>query len=300
MVANAASPDFPKATFPTYGAMRDQMCDHIYVTGEYSRIYTSPCISAHVPTPFDVMIAVTACRQSFNLQVEDDVARGSALVASARERTLDAKGVRLVTAQIGPFHPTYRLFRRLHTVLRMDREKFAHLDQTLEDAYYGRLSLVGAQDLCAKMIEQVTRELPVIPPLDARVQEVMHMLLEDPRLPLDELAAHSGVSYDRMSHLFIDELGISIRSFQVWVKLYRAIRGIRMGQSLIELAQRSGFSDAAHLSRVYKQVYGAPPSYFYFSGNVKLVASFAGPVPGMPELGADKMPSQTTKYWLQA
>jgi AraC-like DNA-binding protein len=51
---------------------------------------------------------------------------------------------------------------------------------------------------------------------------------------------------------------------------------------LVELAEIAGFSDAAHLSRVYKQVYGAPPSYFYFSGNVKLIASYAGEIPGKP------------------
>ena len=124
--------------------------------------------------------------------------------------------------------------------------------------------------------------LPTLPPLDSRVVEAMRLLMENPRLPLEELAAHSELSYDRMSHLFIDELGISIRSFQVWVKLRRALSGVRYGQSLIELAQIAGFSDAAHLSRVYKQVYGAPPSYFYYSGNVKLVASFAGDIPGTP------------------
>ena len=99
---------------------------------------------------------------------------------------------------------------------------------------------------------------------------------------MEELASCNNLSYDRMSHLFADDLGISIRSFQVWVKLQRALLGIRHGQSLIELAELAGFSDAAHLSRVYKQVYGAPPSYFYFSGNVKLVASFAGGIPGAP------------------
>jgi AraC family transcriptional regulator, arabinose operon regulatory protein len=270
------------------------MPDHCYVPDEVSQIYTSPCISAHVPTPFDVLIAFTACRQPFILQVGEHVAQGSALAAAARDRALHAKGVRLVILQITPFHPAYRLFRGLRTVLCMDREKYARFDTHFNEAYLGTLSLAGAQELSRGVVEQITQELPNAPPLDARVKEVMRLLFDNPRLPLDELAAHGGVSYDRMSHLFIDQLGISIRSFQVWVKLRRALTGIRIGQSLIELAERAGFSDAAHLSRVYKQVYGAPPSYFYYSGNVKLVASFAGPIPGMPEM---KAPAAVSKEY---
>ena len=263
-------------TLPAYGAMRSVMSDHIYVVDPYSQIYTSPCISANVATPFDVLIAITACRQLITLQLGDNVAHGGALAAPARQRGLHAQGVHLAIVQINPFHPSYRLFRRLQAPLVLDREKFARFDVQLEDAYQGQLGLSGAQELCHGIIEQVVRELPNLPSLDARVCEVMRLLFDDPRLPLEELAAHGGISYDRMSHLFIDQLGISIRSFQVWVKLHRALTGVKYGQSLVQLAQIAGFSDAAHLSRVYKQVYGAPPSYFYYSGNLKLIASFAG------------------------
>src|SRR5215831_17240642 len=268
---------------PAYGAMRSVMCDYVYVVDPYSQIYTSPCISAQVATPFDVLIAITACRRPVTLQLGDNVAHGSALAAPARQRSLHAQGVHLAIVQINPFHPAYRLFRRLQAPLKIEREKFTRFDVQLDDAYRGQLALNGAQEVTRGVIEQVSRELPSLPPLDARVREVMRLLFDDPRLALEDLAAHSGISYDRMSHLFIDQLGISIRSFQVWVKLHRALTGIRIGQSLVELAQIAGFSDAAHLSRVYKQVYGAPPSYFYYSGNVKLAASFAGPVPSIDE-----------------
>jgi len=265
-----------------YGAMRTVMSDHIYLPEEHASIYTSPCISALVSTPFDVLIAITACRQPLTLQVGSNIEHGSALAVAARARRMHAQGVRMVILQLGPFNPAYRLFRRLQTVLKIDREKFAHLDEHLEAAYCGRLSFDESQTLCRGVLDQITQLLPAVQPLDARVQETMRLLFDNPRLPLEQLAAHCGLSYDRMSHLFIDELGISIRSFQVWVKLRRALKGVRHGRSLVELAQIAGFSDAAHLSRVYKQVFGAPPSYFYYSGNVKLIASYAGEIPGTP------------------
>jgi AraC family transcriptional regulator of arabinose operon len=267
---------FAEDSVPSYGAMRSTMPDHIYVTDPNAQIYTSPCIVAGVATPFDVLIAITACRQPVTLKVGDSLVRGSAVAAPARERFLDARGVRLSILQFGPFHPIYPLFRQLHGPLQLDRDRLSAFDRHLEAAYEGRLSLADSQELSNAVLAEIVNFLPKVAPLDRRVQEVMRLLFDDPRVPLEQLAAHNGLSYDRMSHLFIDELGISIRSFQVWVKLHRALTGIREGQSLIELAQIAGFSDAAHLSRVYKQVYGAPPSYFYYSGNVKLVASFAG------------------------
>jgi AraC-like DNA-binding protein len=268
---------------PPYGAMSKVMCDHLYVPVPNAKIYTSPCIVARVTTPFDVFVGITSCRRTMKIDAGGRIVEGSALVAGARERHLDARGVKLVCLQLDPFHPSYPLLRRHHSALQLDREVFAPLDAHLEAAYQGTLSLADSQYLHAEVVAQLNKQLPQVPRLDSRVINVMHLLYENPRLPVEVLASRNDLSYDRMSHLFMDELGISIRSFQVWVKLHRSLLGVRYGQSLIELARVAGFSDAAHLSRVYKQVYGAPPSYFYFSGNVKLIASIAGLIPGAPE-----------------
>jgi AraC family transcriptional regulator, arabinose operon regulatory protein len=265
-----------------YGAMSDVMCDHVYIPSKNTQIYTSPCIVAKVSTPFDVFVGITACKQSFTVEAGRSTVTGSSLVAGARERSLTAKGVKLVIVQLDPFHPSYSLLRGHHSALRLDREVFAKFDGHIEAAYQGTLSLAGSQELCGEVVQQLHRQLPAVPALDLRVIKAMDLLFENPRASVEELATMNDLSYDRMSHLFIDELGISIRSLQVWVKLHRALIGIRHGQSLVELAEIAGFSDAAHLSRVYKQVYGAPPSYFYYSGNVKLVASYAGEIPGTP------------------
>jgi AraC-like DNA-binding protein len=236
------------------------------------------------------MIALTACRQSITIQMGDHVAQGSALIAGARARHMRAEGVQLVIIQLNPFHHRYRSFRHLHTAVSLNRDRFSRFDAELDAAYKGELSLNEAQLLYRGVVMEVANDLPIMKPLDARVQETMRLLHDNPRVTLNELASHCDLSYDRMSHLFIDELGISIRSFQLWVKLHRALTGVRYGQSLVELARVAGFSDAAHLSRVYKQVYGAPPSYFYYSGNLKLIASFAGEVPGALPAIAAKLP----------
>jgi AraC-like DNA-binding protein len=267
---------------PAYGAMRSVMGDHVYVPCEHAQIFTTPCINALVTTPFDVLVGITACRRPFLLSNRNSSVESAASAAGARERRIVGKGVKLVIVQLHPLHPVYRLFRRQHSVVQLDREQLSSCDAHLDAAYRGTLSLAGSQELCNEVVALLSRQLPAVPPLDERVKKTMQLLFADPRLHVEELAASNGLSYDRMSHLFMDDLGISIRSFQVWVKLRRALTGIRYGQSLIELAQLAGFSDAAHLSRVYKQVYGAPPSYFYYSENVKLVASFLGEIPGTP------------------
>lgn len=267
-------------TLPTYGAMRSTMSDHVYVPHMNASIYSSPCIVASVTTPFDVFMGITACRQSFSINSGGQTVEGNALVHGPRERFLHARGVKLICVQLDPFHPSYRLMRRQPVALSLDRDALTPFDDHLNAAYEGTLSLSDSQDLYNAALAELTRRMPALPELDRRVKNVMHLLYDNPRLAVEELASKNQLSYDRMSHLFMDELGISIRSFQVWVKLNRALNGVHYGVSLIELARKAGFSDAAHLSRVYKQVYGAPPSYFYFSGNVKLMASINGAVPG--------------------
>ena len=265
-----------------YGAMRSVMPDHIYVPAPNSQIYTSPCIVAHVSTPFDVMVALTACRKSFSICVNDVALTRNAMVVGSGARTLDASGAHLVLIQFNPLHPIYHLLRGQRRAVPLNREAFAPFDRELEGAYRGELTLPEAQALYQHTQEQLMLQLDAVPPIDPRVHQVMLWLYENPRLQVEELATRNHLSYDRMSHLFMDELGISIRSFQVWVKLFRAMSNLRYGQSIAQLSQVAGFSDAAHLSRVFKNVYGAPPSYFFFSGNVKLVASHTGPIPGTP------------------
>jgi AraC-like DNA-binding protein len=96
--------------------------------------------------------------------------------------------------------------------------------------------------------------------LDPRIRDVVRRLWggADPGLP--ELAGGCGVSPSRLTHLFRQETGTSLRHYRSWVRLRSALDVLWSRQSLTDLAHSTGFADSAHFSRAVRQMLGSTPS----------------------------------------
>lgn len=74
------------------------------------------------------------------------------------------------------------------------------------------------------------------------------------------------LSESRLSHLFKEEMGISLKKYLVWSRLKKAIQlVIKEKINLYDAAMRSGFYDQAHLSKAFKEMLGLSPSEVYNS-----------------------------------
>lgn len=74
------------------------------------------------------------------------------------------------------------------------------------------------------------------------------------------------LSESRLSHLFKEEVGISIKRYLVWSRLKRtAYTFINEDRTLYEAALEAGFYDQAHMSNAFKQLLGLRPSAVYNS-----------------------------------
>jgi AraC-like DNA-binding protein len=74
------------------------------------------------------------------------------------------------------------------------------------------------------------------------------------------LASRTGLSTSRFSHLFNAQVGTSIRAYVRWLRLERAARVFEAGGTLTRAACVAGFSDAAHLTRTFRRMFGLAPS----------------------------------------
>lgn len=103
--------------------------------------------------------------------------------------------------------------------------------------------------------------------LDPRLVKTLETLKADlpDRVTVPELAAQAGLSADRFMHLFKDQLGLPVRRYALWLRMFRAVRALAAGLSLTDAAHEAGFADSAHLSRTFRENFGYPPSFF-FSG----------------------------------
>lgn len=102
-------------------------------------------------------------------------------------------------------------------------------------------------------------EAPMMDPRIAQALALIHAELS-PRLDRYALAAEVFLSPSRFAALFVREVGVPVRTYLIWRRLLQAIRYICQGASVTQASHETGFADAAHLSRLYRQTFGSSPS----------------------------------------
>jgi AraC-like DNA-binding protein len=113
-----------------------------------------------------------------------------------------------------------------------------------------------------------------------KVQQVLAYLRQLPlkKVSIKEIAATVYLSESRIIHLFKEETGIPIRRYLLWLRLIEALKAIFKGVSFTVAAHETGFSDAAHLSRTFKQMFGLTLSELFKN------SQFVQAIPCLPVL----------------
>ena len=98
--------------------------------------------------------------------------------------------------------------------------------------------------------------------IDPRIERIIRGLRErDQPMSLDEAAAAVSLSPGRFRHLFVAQTGQSLRSYQLWSRLQRAIELLSGGASATAAAHGAGFADAPHLTRTFRKMMGIAPTW---------------------------------------
>ena len=123
-------------------------------------------------------------------------------------------------------------------------------------------SEVCAESVIGKIINDLTIKGFCSPLVDERIVKVLKQLdsTKDSQIALDELAQSVHLSTSRLAHLFKAQVGIPIRRYSLWRRIRYAIEYAHQQQSLTQGAHFAGFADSAHLSRVFKEMFGINPS----------------------------------------
>ena len=109
--------------------------------------------------------------------------------------------------------------------------------------------------------------IPIV--MDERIQKCLNFLnttSSDYKTIIKELKLRTHLSDSRLSHLFKEEIGTSIKKYFVWSKLKKAFDQVVRGEkNMYEASIENGFYDQAHLSKAFKQMLGISPSDVYNS-----------------------------------
>lgn len=99
--------------------------------------------------------------------------------------------------------------------------------------------------------------------LDTRIHTVVKQIKEDvsQSYSVEALADSVNLSPTRLVHLFKAQTGVPIRRFRQWNRMKAVIADAAAGITLTEAALNAGFSDSAHFSRAFKNMFGIKPSF---------------------------------------
>jgi AraC-like DNA-binding protein len=99
--------------------------------------------------------------------------------------------------------------------------------------------------------------------MDKRIRAVVTRCQEKDgeNIVAGDLAKWTSLSESRARHLFKEETGVPFTQYLKWLRMMKAIKhACTSGKSLTDAAHMAGFSDSAHLSRMFKQFFGLMPS----------------------------------------
>jgi len=99
--------------------------------------------------------------------------------------------------------------------------------------------------------------------IDKRIKNVLELIksnLEQGRISSNALAEHIFLSESRFSHLFKEQIGIPVRKYILWCRIQKALKELLNGHNFTKSAHAAGFSDSAHFSRTFLEMFGVSPS----------------------------------------
>jgi len=112
------------------------------------------------------------------------------------------------------------------------------------------------------------RVLLVSEPLDPRIADTVHLLLDDPTATPGArgLAARAGGSRSHFLRRFSRETGTSLRRYRLWARMVVVARVIADGGDLTRAAADAGFASPSHCSDTFLRMFGLTASELLGSG----------------------------------
>lgn len=226
-------------------------------------------VPAHSHHAFQVTISLEG---TIALSEGDDHWReiGGAIVMADQTHAFDPRQQLIVLIFVDPESREGIWLRRSlrETINPVDAERLAPSVAALRSFWDRPLDATAT----AQMVNGIVRSLCDGPPpmrkLDERIVRALAIVrqMEAPKIRLEEVADAVFLSPSRFQHLFSEEVGLPFRRYVLWRKLARSIIEVGRGATLSAAAHASGFSDSAHLTRTFYQMFGIAPTLMLGGG----------------------------------
>lgn len=199
----------------------------------------------------------------FELRTQDRTVPGDAVVAPDVEHVFEAMG----PVAILFVEPESRAGRAISRAMFADATLTPLAPDVLGDLVLrlgeasrrAPVNEAALEAIARQMVQRLAgRVLASLP--DMRVRKMMDQVAArlDTGITLAAAAKAVGLSAGRARHLFVEQTGLSFRSYILWLRMTKAVGIMSAGRSLTEAAHEAGFADSAHFSRTFRRMFGLP------------------------------------------
>ncbi len=208
-----------------------------------------------------VVEIVQAIQGSFSLEINGQKKEnlGFAIIDSNIQHRLSSQGACLKVLMMECHNPVFCNFLQSNN-LTLKNGIFLKTHTFSKNSLFSKIEvLASTEDLKTPTDERVKASIDFIQNNEI---EYIHLI--------QSLKSKVFLSESRLSHLFKEHIGVSIKKYLVWNKLKQAIRQYLVDETnLTAVSLENGFFDQAHLSHSFKSVLGISPSKVYNSRTVQ-------------------------------
>lgn len=189
----------------------------------------------------------------------------SILLPPGLELTVDSRGSRVAICYLDVFGEDFALLAP-----RMARQEAGLLhgldEETLWISRFDALHRSSAgPEAIWDWLERLINPQRLVPPgftCDPRIVRAVELIKADVSCnqSIDYLAERVGLSVPRLTQLFRQKIGIPIRRYRQWHRLFVTCVGVARGMNLTDAAVAAGFTDSAHFSHTFRSIIGMAPT----------------------------------------
>lgn len=200
----------------------------------------------------------------------------SALLPSGVELQMEPHGQTVAVCYLDAFGEDYSrlspLFERQHNGLLSRAGNEDYLIARLREL---RQNCSGAAAV-AELLEQLINPLRLTESqhrTDPRIVRTVELIKSDvsSNLTAEFLADQAGLSVPRLTQLFRETLGIPMRRYRQWHRLFVAAQLVAKGMSLTSASIEAGFADSSHFCNTFRSIIGMKPTAIFGNpGHIRL------------------------------